>query len=144
MREYEVVFVVKATLPDEEIDKMVDQLHEVVKQRGVEMLKLDKWGRRKLAYDIGKEREGYYVLFHMNAEAEAVHELERRFKMNDAIIRFLSVRIDDELRRAKRRAELRAKRKGGVAAAAPRPAPQDADEIESEADGEAEDEEEEG
>ena len=85
---------------------------EVAKQQGAEILKVDKWGRRKLAYDIGKQRDGYYVLFHMNAEQTAVRELERKFKMNDAVIRFLTVRLDDEVRRARRRAAIRARRKG--------------------------------
>ena len=126
MSEYEVVFVVKGTEVDEAIETLVTQMEEVAKQQGAEMIKVDKWGRRKLAYDIGKQREGYYTLFHLRAERAAIAELERKFKMNDTIIRFLTVRIDDEVRRARRRAALRAKKKGiepgaELPAATPRP-----------------------
>ena len=112
MRDYEVVFVIKATEPDEAIDALVDQMQEVAKQQGAEIVNVDKWGRRKLAYDIAKQREGFYVLFVLKAGGPAIAELERKFKMNDAVIRFLSVRLDNETRRARRRAAIRARKKG--------------------------------
>ena len=121
MREYEVVFVVKATETDEVIDALVDQMQEIAKQQGAEVVKVEKWGRRKLAYDIGKQRDGFYVLIGLTTEHKAVVEMERKLKMNDAVIRFLSVRIDDEVRRATRRALLRAKRKGVDPASVPIP-----------------------
>jgi len=110
--EYEVVFIIKATETDEAIDALVEQLEEVAKQRGAEIIDIDRWGRRKLAYDIGKQREGYYVLFLLRAETTAIAELERRMKMNDAVIRFLTVRTDLERRRETRRTLIRARRKG--------------------------------
>ena len=118
MRDYEVVFVIKATEADEAIEALIDQMQEVAKQQGAEIVNVDKWGRRKLAYDIADQREGYYVLMLLKSERAAIAELERKFKMNDTIIRFLTVRLDDEVRRARRRATLRARKKG-VEAEAP-------------------------
>jgi small subunit ribosomal protein S6 len=135
LSEYEVVFIIKATETDEVIDGIVAQMEEVAKQQGGEMIKADRWGRRKLAYDIGKQREGYYVLFHLRAERGAISELERKFKMNDAVIRFLTIRIDDEIRRARRKAVLRARKKGvepGAELPAPLPRPRDQVEEEDE------------
>lgn len=112
MRDYEVVFVIKATEADEAIEALIDQTQEVARQQGAEIVNVDKWGRRKLAYDIEDQREGYYVLMVLKSERAAIAELERKFRMNDVVIRYLTVRTDDEVRRARRRAELRAKKKG--------------------------------
>ena len=145
MREYEVVFVIKGTEPDDAIEALTGQMQEVAKQQGAEIVNVDKWGRRKLAYDIANQREGYYVLFHLKSERAAIAELERKFKMNDTIIRFLTVRLDNEIRRARRRAELRAKKKGlDPAAELPKPTSRPREIEEEEARPEAEPEEEEG
>jgi small subunit ribosomal protein S6 len=125
LAEYEVTFIIRGTETDEAAEALIGEMEQVVRQGGAEILKVDRWGRRKLAYDIGKQREGVYVLFHLKAEAPPIKELERKLKMTDLVIRFLTVRIDDEVRRARRRAEIRARRKGlepGAAVAIGRPA----------------------
>jgi small subunit ribosomal protein S6 len=133
MRIYEILFIVRPDIPEEEIDGIIEPLKNVVTSAGGTIDKVDKWGRRKLAYRVRKHREGYYVLLQFSTEkaAETVKELERRLRVSDSVIKFLTVRIDEELKRLeklKKRREKRAVRKPAApppeAAQAPGPAPQ--------------------
>ena len=114
MRLYETIFIASPTLTDEQSDELVKHFEGVIAEQGGELLKTDKWGRKKLAYEVQKFSEGYYTLFQMNAGPKLVAELERRFRNNDSVIKFLSVRLDAEAKaaeRAKARYEREAKRK---------------------------------
>jgi small subunit ribosomal protein S6 len=103
MRRYEVVFVLAPTLTEEEVDQQVDLYTSVAKEMGAEILDTDKWGKRKLAFPVKKHNEGYYTVVTLEeAAAEAVGELERRFRVSESVIRFLTVRIDEDLKRAEK------------------------------------------
>lgn len=114
MRRYETIFIASPTLTDEQSDELVKQFEGIIAEQGGELLKTDKWGRKKLAYEVQKFSEGYYTLFEMNAGPSLIAELERRFRNHDAVIKFLSVRMDEAEKaagRAKQRIERESKRK---------------------------------
>ncbi|WP_243303276.1 30S ribosomal protein S6 [Geothrix oryzisoli] len=114
MRHYETIFIASPTLTDEQSDELVKQFEGIIAEQGGELLKTDKWGRKKLAYEVQKFSEGYYTLFEMNAGPDLIAELERRFRNNDSVIKYLSVRMDEAEKaagRAKQRIEREAKRK---------------------------------
>ena len=126
MRKYEVIFIVRPDVADEEVDKLIAQMEGVVAGAGGKMEKVEKIGRRRLAYRIERQREGVYVLFVLEGGGETVKELERRFKVTDAVMKFLTVRTDEELKRAEKLKALRAKqqsKKHRPKAAAPAPPP---------------------
>ncbi len=117
MRHYETIFIASPTLTEEQVDDLVKGFEGIIAEQGGELLKTDKWGRRKLAYEVQKFSEGYYTLFEMNAGPALVAELERRFRNNDAVIKFLSVRLDEQEKaagRAKQRIEREGKRKAAA------------------------------
>ncbi|MBL0210861.1 MAG: 30S ribosomal protein S6 [Holophagaceae bacterium] len=103
MRLYETIFIASPTLTEEQVDELVKQYEGIIAEQGGELLKTDKWGRKKLAYEVQKFSEGYYTLFEMNAGPKLIAELERRFRNNDAVIKFMSVRLDAEAKSAARR-----------------------------------------
>jgi small subunit ribosomal protein S6 len=117
MRRYEVVFVLAPTLEDEEVEKQVETYVNVATEMGAEIVEVDKWGKRRLAFPVQRHNEGYYTVITLNESAgETVAELERRFKVSDAVIRFLSVRVDLEIQRTEKfekRRDLRKKRPRG-------------------------------
>ena len=103
MHLYETIFIASPTLTEEQVDELVKQYEGIIAEQGGELLKTDKWGRKKLAYEVQKFSEGYYTLFEMNAGPKLIAELERRFRNNDAVIKFMSVRLDVEAKSAARR-----------------------------------------
>jgi len=103
MRRYEVVFVLAPTLTEEEVDSQVDTFAKAAQEMGAEVANIDKWGKRRLAFPVQKHNDGYYTVLTLDEESgRAVAELERRFKVIDAVIRFLSVRVDEDLKRAQK------------------------------------------
>ena len=124
MRIYEELFIVKPDAPEEEVDQFVENLRIQLTTAGATVDKIEKWGKRKLAYKVGKFREGFYVLFQITGEATCVKELERRLRVSDAVLKFITVRIDETLKRLEKRKKDRAKRSANRAASAPSsPAP---------------------
>jgi small subunit ribosomal protein S6 len=121
MRIYEELFIVKPDAPDEEVDQFVEQLRTQLTTAGATVDKIDKWGKRRLAYRVDKYREGAYVLFQFSAGPEAVKELERRLRVSDIVLKFLTVRIDQTLKRLEKRKKGRDKRAARRAASAPAP-----------------------
>ena len=121
MRIYEELFIVKPDAPDEEVDGFVEQLRTQLTSAGATVDKVDKWGKRKLAYRVDKYREGNYVLFQFSSEPETVKELERRLRVSDLVLKFLTVRIDETLKRLEKRKKDRERTSARRAAAAPPP-----------------------
>lgn len=110
MHTYEVIFIIRPDAPEEEVTKVVSQMEGYVTGAGGTVVKTEKLGRRKLAYRIQRHREGFYLLFELEGSPNTVHELERRLKVADAVIKFLTVRVDEERKRAAKLAALRAKK----------------------------------
>jgi len=109
-RQYEVVYIVTPDAGEEVVADLHKQVEAIVQRFGGNIEKTENWGRRRLAYDIAHHREGIYVLEVINGPGELVHELDRRLKVIDQVVRHLVVRVDEELRvaaraKAKRRSE---------------------------------------
>lgn len=119
MRIYEELFIVRPDAPDEELDPFIEQIRNVISRAGGSLEKTEKWGVRKLAYRIMKHDEGHYVLLQFRANPEIVREIERRLRVADLVLKFITVRIDEKLKRVEKRRKAREKR----AARKPAPAP---------------------
>ncbi len=92
MRKYESVYILRPDFDEETIKSMVERFSNVVIEQGGEVVKVDEWGIRRLAYPIEKYREGYYVVMNFNAEADVPKELERVFKITDGVMRYMVIR----------------------------------------------------
>jgi len=110
MRIYEELFIVQPDATDEQIDPLIEQLKDIIAQTGGTLDKTEKWGVRRLAYRIGKLNEGYYILLQFSAGATAVKEIQRRLRVNDLVVKFLTVRIDEKMKRIEKRKKQREKR----------------------------------
>jgi small subunit ribosomal protein S6 len=121
MRIYEELFIIKPDAPDEEVDQFIETLRTQLTATGATVDKVDKWGKRRLAYRVDKYREGTYVLFQFTAPPETVKELERRLRVADLVLKFLTVRVDETLKRLDKRKKERDKRAAKRAANAPPP-----------------------
>src|SRR5512146_3061892 len=104
MAKYEMMFIARTDVPEEEIDKLNAQMDSVVSGAGGKTEKIDKMGRRRLAYRVKKQREGFYVLFTFEGNGDTVREFERRLKVTDQVIKYLTVRIDERKKAAEAKA----------------------------------------
>ncbi|MGI6492464.1 MAG: 30S ribosomal protein S6 [Pelotomaculum sp.] len=95
MRKYEVVFVLRPDLDEENNAAVIDKFTSLIESHGGEITKLDKWGKRRLAYEVKDFREGYYTLIQMNAEPKVAQELDRVFRITDTVLRHIIVREDE-------------------------------------------------
>jgi small subunit ribosomal protein S6 len=102
VRTYEVAFIAAPTLTPEELDAFVAQMKTVVEGKNGTVTKVDNWGKKSLAYKIKKFRDGYYVILTLEADGAIIAELERRFRVTDYVIRFISVRTDQDLKRSEK------------------------------------------
>ena len=93
LRPYEILVIVDPRPSDEEVAELLTQLGEQVKGLGAEVTKMENWGKRRLAYDIRKQREGTYAVFEASAEPAMVKEFERQLRLNENVLRFLSTRV---------------------------------------------------
>jgi small subunit ribosomal protein S6 len=120
MRIYEELFIVKPDAVAEEVDAYIGQVKEIITHAGGKIEKEEKWGKRKLAYKVQKFGEGEYVLLQFTANPDLVHEVERRMRVTDMVIKFITVRIDEKLKKIEKRKKHREKR---AARKPPSPAP---------------------
>jgi small subunit ribosomal protein S6 len=116
-RQYEVVFIVDPTADDDEVTKLTESLKQIATDQGGTVTKTESMGRRQLAYEILHKTEGSFVLLEIEGSGKEIAELERRMRVNDRIIRYITVRVDEDRRRAEKfkakRARKAAKRPGG-------------------------------
>ena len=96
-RKYELVYVVSPEATDEQVAELHTQIEAIVQRMGGQLEKTENWGRRKLAYEIGRHKEGTYVLELIDGSGELMKEIDRRLKVIDLVIRHLTVRVDEEL-----------------------------------------------
>lgn len=94
MPNYEMVFVLRPTIPDDLIEQSVEQVSNIITSRGGEIAKNDTWGRRRLAYPLDDHREGIYVLSTFTSPASAQTEIESQLKITEDVLRHLIVRRD--------------------------------------------------
>jgi len=124
-RTYELMFIVRPDMTDEDLDKLISTLQSVVPTSGGNVLKVEKMGKRRLAYAVRRFHDGIYVLMVVEGGGPVIHELERRLRVTEPVIKFLTVRVDEEHKRLEKIKKLRdAKKKVSAqpAAAAPEPA----------------------
>src|SRR5918997_5701576 len=95
-RKYELVYVVSPDASDEQVADLHTQVEAIIQRIGGQLEKTENWGRRKLAYEIGRHKEGTYVLEVINGGGELMKEIDRRLKVSDQVIRHLTVRVDEE------------------------------------------------
>ncbi len=91
---YESVFIAAPNISEDSVAKLVGGFEEIITTNGGTLMTTDKWGRRKLAYMINNFREGVYTVFEFEGDGATVNELERRYRLNDSVIRYLTVRVD--------------------------------------------------
>lgn len=126
LRLYEEMFIVKPDSTDELVDPLVENLTALIVKDGGTVQLSEKWGTRKLAYQVGRYLEGYYVLLRFEGTGATIKEIERRLRVNDLVIKYLTVRLDEEMKwveKRRKRREKRAARKPQVAAMPAAPAP---------------------
>lgn len=109
-RQYELVYVVNPETDEEGVAGLHVQIAEIVDKLGGRIDKTDNWGRRQLAYEIDRHREGTYVLELISGSGELVSEIDRRLRVSDNVLRHLVVRVDEDLRKAQRARERRQSR----------------------------------
>ncbi|MDQ2843392.1 MAG: 30S ribosomal protein S6 [Acidobacteriota bacterium] len=122
MRVYEELFIVRPDATEEEVDPLVEQVTHVITQAGGSIEKTERWGVRKLAYRVMKYNEGQYILIVFHANPETVKEVERRLRVADLVMKFLTVRTDEKMKRIEKRRKAREKRAARKPVTAPMPA----------------------
>jgi len=95
MRNYETIFILDPDLEEEQTQSTIEKVRGIIIQGNGEILKVEDWGKRKLAYEVKKKVKGHYVLIHFLGSPALLSELERNFRVMDAVIKFQSVRLDE-------------------------------------------------
>jgi small subunit ribosomal protein S6 len=98
-RSYEIMFIVRPDIEEAEIDKIVETFSGYVTQGGGTVKQTEKMGRRRLAYTVRKFNDGFYVLLIVESPASLIHEIERRLRVSEQVIKFITVRTDEEEKR---------------------------------------------
>ncbi len=120
-RTYELMFIVRPDMTDEDLDKLISTLQSVVPPSGGTVIRVDKMGKRRLAYTVRRFHDGIYVLMVIEGGGPVMHELERRLRVTEPVIKFLTVRVDEEQKRLDKIKKLRdAKKKVSAQPAASR------------------------
>jgi small subunit ribosomal protein S6 len=109
-RTYEVMYIVDPETADEKIGKLNEAVGKLIEKEGGTVVRMDDIGRKRMAYPIQKKTEGYYVLFEIDGSGQEIAELERRMRVNDMILRYITVRVDEERKSADRKREKRTRR----------------------------------
>ena len=101
-RIYEVVFIIDPATGEEDTTRLVENLQKIVTDQGGAITKSESMGRRHLAYKIGRSTEGHFMLFEIEGTGGEIAELERRMRVSDQVMRYLTVRVDEDRRRAEK------------------------------------------
>jgi small subunit ribosomal protein S6 len=106
-RTYELMFIVRPDMTEEDLDKLISTLQSVVPSSGGTVQKVEKMGKRRLAYAVRRFHDGLYVLMVVEGGGPVIHELERRLRVTEPVIKFLTVRVDEEHKRLDKIKKLR-------------------------------------
>lgn len=101
-RTYEVMYIIDPETPAERIEKLNEAVGKVIEKEGGTVVRMDDIGRRQLAYPIEKRTEGHYVLFEIDGSGQEILELERRMRVNDMILRYITIRVDEDRKKAEK------------------------------------------
>src|SRR5262245_32847669 len=112
-RTYEIIFIADPNLSEPDVEGLTTTVKGFVEKEGGKIEKVENWGKKRLAYEVRRHRDGYYVLLTVLGSSALVKEVERRIRVTDGIIRHISVRVDQELRKAEARKAERAKQEQG-------------------------------
>jgi small subunit ribosomal protein S6 len=102
MRVYEVLFIVAPSVEEGDVEALVTQMSDVATNQGARIAKVDRMGRRRLAYPINKFKDGHYAVLTVEGTGAEIAEIERRMRVTDTIIRYITIRIDEDLKRAEK------------------------------------------
>ena len=102
-RVYEILFIADPNLGEPEVDSLASTVQGYVEKEGGKVEKVEKWGKKRLAYSVKRQRDGSYVLLVVEGKPTLIHEVERRLRVTDGILKFITVRVDDDLRKAANR-----------------------------------------
>ena len=122
MRRYEQICILHPSLSEDQVNTVIENSHQVIQDEAGTIITTDKWGMKKLAYPIQKEQQGYYVFCDFAATPAAVAEVERKFRIDDAVLKYLTVKLSDtisaeEITTAQNEAVARAEKVAAEAAA---------------------------
>lgn len=134
--QYELTYVISGVVKQNQVDDIVRKVTQFVKDNGGDVLEVDEWGNQRLAYEIDKKRSGYYVNMYFRAPGDLIPKLERQLKINDDVLRFLTLRMDAKMQRHYDKQKGKEKRKAHSAV------PEEDDGASDDEDGEGEDDEE--
>ena len=115
---YELGLVLNADLGDEDRTAFLSEIRDLVSGEGGEIVQEDVWGKRKLAYIIDHQREGYYLFWRIESEGTLINPLEYKLRLSDQVLRYLTLNLDREMRRARKAERLKAAKKAAKAAKA--------------------------
>ena len=96
MRFYECIFIVHPAVPEEEIDQIIELVSEMITTQNGEILKVEKWGKRKIAYEVKKERYGFYVFIYFKSLPPVIRQLDHRFNLHEKVIRHMIVKTEEK------------------------------------------------
>src|SRR5690349_24686895 len=109
-RSYEVVFIIDPEAEDAEVMRLTEAVQKIITDQGGSITKTEMMGKRQLAYEINHRRDGVYVLLEVDGSGAEIAELERRMRVNDRILRYMTVRVDEDRRRAQKLKDRRARK----------------------------------
>jgi small subunit ribosomal protein S6 len=109
-RTYEVVFIIDPTVGDDEVMRLSESVQKIITGQGGTITKTEVMGKRQLAYEINHKKDGTYVLLEVDGSGAEIAELERRMRVNDQILRYMTIRVDEDRRRADKLRDRRARK----------------------------------
>ena len=110
-RIYDLIFICRPATPEDEVNKIVTTLEHSVAEHGGKIEKMERWGTRRLAYRVAKHREGFFVYMVVKStQGDLIKELERRLKVSDPVIKYQTIRLDEELKRQQKLSKHRERR----------------------------------
>ncbi len=121
-RNYEVMFIVRPDITDEDLDRLISTLESQIGGAGGTVKGVERMGKRRLAYLVRNFQDGLYILLTVEGDGQVIKELERRLRVTEPVIKFITVRTDDEQKRAEKFRKLREARRPGKTAAPAAPA----------------------